>query len=90
MGDVIIGAHLRDFMAEITWPWAPVFLESTPSSESLEPLMGFGFLSYPEPKLWLKNQKLGKNSTPTNADPGYILPILYMAKTCQQIELESC
>jgi len=31
--------------------------------------------------------KIGKKSTSTNA--GYITPILYVAITCQQIELES-
>jgi len=31
--------------------------------------------------------KIGKNYTPTNANPGYIIP---MAITHQQIELESC
>jgi len=31
--------------------------------------------------------KIGKNSTATNADPGYIIP---MAITRQQNELENC
>jgi len=34
--------------------------------------------------------KIGKkNCTLTNADPGYFTPILYIAITRQQIELES-
>jgi len=45
---------------QFIWPWAPtieqflaqVFLESGPSSQSLNPLIGF--LTYLEPKLWLK------------------------------------
>jgi len=37
-----------------------------------------------------QNLKLVKNSNPTKADPGYIIPILYMAITRQQIELETC
>jgi len=51
------------------------FLESRLSSKSLEPLIGF--LAYMGSKLWLK-LKIGKNSIPTNADPGYITPILYI------------
>jgi len=41
------------------------------SPEFLERLIGF--LAYKEPKLWLKNQKLGKAFTPINAGPGYII-----------------
>jgi len=46
--DVIMVACLRDFMAEVTWPWAltqgaislaHVFVESRLSSKSLEPLV---------------------------------------------------
>jgi len=37
-----------------------------------------------------KNKKLGKNSTSTNADPGYIISILYRAITRRHIKLESC
>jgi len=64
-----------------------VFFKSRLLSESLEILIGF--LAYLEPKLWLKSHKLVKNYTRTNADPGYIRPILYMAIIRQQIELES-
>jgi len=38
------------------------FLETRRSSESLVPLIGF--LTYLEPKLWIKIQKLVKNCTP--------------------------
>jgi len=37
------------------------FLETRPSSASLEPLIGF--LAYLGPKLWLKKQKLDENSS---------------------------
>jgi len=37
-----------------------------------------------------KLKKLVKISTPTNANLGYITPILYLAITRQQLELESC
>jgi len=64
------------------------FLESRLSSESLEPFIGF--LVYLDAKLWLKNKKSVKLSTPTNADPGYVTHIWYMVITPQRIELESC
>jgi len=48
------------------------------------------FLAYLEPKLWLKKQKLIKNSTLTNIYLWYVMLILYVAITRQQIELESC
>jgi len=65
-----LGANPTDYFL------AQVFLESRLSSEALEPLIGF--VAYLEPKLWLKQQKLVINSAPTNADPGYITPILYI------------
>ena len=37
-----------------------------------------------------QNQNIGRNSIPINVDPRYILPILYMAITSHQIELENC
>jgi len=32
-------------------------------------------------KIMAQKQKIGKDSTPRNADSGYIVPILYMAIT---------
>ena len=97
MGDVITGHSFATFWPSLPGPgrqpngplfWLKFFLESRLSSESLEHLIDF--LAYLEPKLWLKNQNFVKNYTPTNADHGYIIPILYMALTRQQIELEIC
>jgi len=61
----------RAFLAEVTWPWAPNqqaifwlnFFENRLSSESSEHLIGI--LAYLKPKLRLKKQNLGKNSSPT-------------------------
>jgi len=39
------------------------------SSETLEAMIGI--LAYLEPKLWLKKQKLGKNSNPTKGNFGH-------------------
>ena len=47
--------------------WLKVFLKTRLSSESLE-LLVIGYLAYLEPKLWIKNKKIGKNCTPTNAN----------------------
>jgi len=63
-----------------------VVFESRLLSEALEPLIGF--LAYLEPKLSPRIQKLVKISTSRNANLGCITPILYMAITCQQLELE--
>jgi len=52
VGDIIMGACLHNFMAEVTWPWAPTqqaFFGIRLSSESLEHMIGF--LPYLEPKL---------------------------------------
>jgi len=64
-------ACFRTILAEVTWPWArtqqaifwlKLFWETRAMTWSLEPLISF--LAYLEPKLWLKNQTLGKNSIP--------------------------
>jgi len=60
MGNVIIGACFRAFLAEVSWLWAPTqraifgsnFLGTRLSSESLEHLIGL--LAYQEQKLWIK------------------------------------
>ena len=64
------------------------FLETRLWSASLEPLIDF--LAYLEPKLRAKNQNLAKISAPTNVSLCWITPILYMATTHQQLDLESC
>ena len=64
------------------------FLETSLSSESLEPLIGF--LAYLEPTLLPKQHKMFTNSTPTNANLGWITPIFYMAIIRRQNMLESC
>ena len=62
------GSHIYTSWMKILvlWPWEPkqwaifmaqVFLETGPSSDSLEPLIGF-LLAYLEPQLWPTNQKL--------------------------------
>jgi len=48
---------------------AQVFLETKLPSESLGPLIDF--LAYLDPKLWLKNQKLGNNSSSTKGNLGH-------------------
>jgi len=45
------------------------FLETRRLSESQKPLIGM--LAYLEPKLWLKDQKLDKNSSPTKGNLGH-------------------
>jgi len=46
-----------------------------------------GFLAYLEPKLWHKKQKVVKISTSTNANLGWITPMLYMPITrCQNMQ----
>jgi len=73
-------------MAYFTRPWTPiewanifvpVFLETRLSYESLEPLIGF--LTYLDPKLCHKNQKVVKISNPTNTNLVCETPRLYMA-----------
>jgi len=75
VGDVIMGEGFRAFLTEVTWPFAQTqqailgskfFFETWLLSENLEPLIDF--LTYLEQKLWLKNQKLGKNPSPTKAN----------------------
>jgi len=65
-----------------------ILLDTRLPSEPSEPLIGF--LAYLEPKLWPKKQKLVNISTPANAKLWCITPILYMATTRMQTELERC
>jgi len=41
-------------------------------------------------KIIARKPKIGKNFLLTNANPGNITPMLYMAITHHQLELESC
>ena len=92
VGDVIMGACLLNFMADVTWPctptqwaifWFKFFLESRLSSTSSEPLIGF--LAYLQSKLWPKKQKLVKILLPQSSTLGILYP---WPTTCQQNELK--
>ena len=56
------------------------FLDSRVSWESFGPLIVL--VAYLEPKLWLQN-KIRQKSAPTNADLGYIIPMLGHGHTSQ-------
>ena len=49
--------------------WLKCFLETSLSSESLDPPIGF--VAYLEPKLWPTNRKLDINSNPTKGNLGH-------------------
>jgi len=75
MGVVRNGGVFSSFLPTLPGPgcqtnepifWLKVFLERRSSPESLDSLMGFP--AHLESRLWLKNQKMVKNFTPTNAN----------------------
>jgi len=92
-----MGSCFRDFMADVTWPWAPtqeaifldqVFLESRLSSGSLDPLIDF--VIYLEPKLCSKNHQLIKILLPQTVTLGILYPWPLLAVSRQHNELENC
>jgi len=90
------GCHFRFFWPTLRGPgrqsneqlFSLKFLfETRLSSESLELLIWF--LTYLDPKLCHKNQKVVKISTPTKGNLGWITPSLDMAINLRQNRLES-
>jgi len=87
LGDIIMGTSFH-FATESTWPWAP-------TQWGIFGLKFFWNLVYHlrligslGSKIMAQKPKISKNSTPTNANPGYIL--LMAITTRQSIKLGSC